>query len=68
MPADPIMPMLLLTQDEAARVTSLCAKSLYLAVRRGELRAVKIGRAVRYTPQDLQAWIDKLQAAQGVTQ
>lgn len=43
-------------------------KSLYLAVRRGELRAVKIGRAVRYTPQDLQAWIDKLQAAQGVTQ
>jgi excisionase family DNA binding protein len=52
-------PKLLLTQREAAEACALCEKSLYLAVKRGELRAVKIGRAVRYDPRDLAAWIDR---------
>lgn len=55
-----IMPRLLLTQRQAAEACALCEKSLYLAVKRGELRAVKIGRAVRYDPRDLAAWIDRM--------
>lgn len=49
---------MLLSQREAARACSVCEKTLYLAVRRGELRVVRIGRAVRYDPADLRAWID----------
>ena len=49
---------LLLTGKEAASTVKLCEKSLYLAVRRGELRAVKLGRSIRYRLADLQAWVD----------
>ena len=49
---------LLLTGKEAAQTVKLCEKSLYLAVRRGELRAVKLGRSIRYRLTDLQAWVD----------
>jgi excisionase family DNA binding protein len=58
------MPRLLLTQRQAAEACALCEKSLYLAVKRGELRAVKIGRAVRYAPADLAAWIERMKGAQ----
>jgi excisionase family DNA binding protein len=54
------IPRLLLTQRQAAEACALCEKSLYLAVKRGELRAVKIGRAVRYDPRDLTAWIHQM--------
>ena len=43
---------LLLTGKQAAQLVSLCEKSLYLAARRGELRVVRIGRAVRYRLED----------------
>ncbi|MCE9547299.1 MAG: helix-turn-helix domain-containing protein [Planctomycetia bacterium] len=57
---------LLLTPDEAAATCGLCPKTLRLAVLRGELRAVQIGRrCVRFSPQDLRAWIETLKA-QGV--
>jgi excisionase family DNA binding protein len=54
-----VTPVLLLTSRQAARAVALCEKSLYLAVRRGELRAVKFGRAVRYDPADLANWIEQ---------
>lgn len=49
---------LALRGPDAAKACGVCEKSLYLAVRRGELRCVKIGRAVRYRLEDLRAWID----------
>ncbi len=49
---------ILLTGTQAAKLVNMCEKSLYLAARRGELRVVKLGRAVRYRPADLQAWVD----------
>jgi predicted DNA-binding transcriptional regulator AlpA len=61
----PALPKLLLTQRQAAEACSLCGKSLYLAVKRGELRAVKIGRAVRYDPRDLAEWIDRMKGGVG---
>lgn len=54
----PVNARLALKGEEAAKLCGLCEKSLYLAVRKGELRCVKIGRAVRYRLEDLQAWID----------
>lgn len=48
---------LLLTPREAAEALSVCEKTLFNLTRRGELPAVKIGRAVRYAVDDLQAFI-----------
>ena len=55
--ADPIAP-LALRDAQAAKLCGVCAKTLYLAVRKGELKCVKIGRAVRYRIEDLRAWIE----------
>jgi excisionase family DNA binding protein len=57
-PAPAPMPKLLLTPREAAKALSLCEKTLWTLTRRGELPAVRIGRAVRYDLADLRAFID----------
>ncbi len=50
---------LLLSADEAAKVLSICTKSLWSqTIPRGTLPAAKIGSRVLYSPSDLQAWID----------
>ncbi|MBP8911877.1 MAG: helix-turn-helix domain-containing protein [Phycisphaerae bacterium] len=54
----PIQP-LLLTASQAARALSLCEKTLWTLTKRGEIPAVRIGRAVRYDPRDLDAWIER---------
>jgi excisionase family DNA binding protein len=54
------VPRLLLTPKEAARALGLCEKTLWcLTDPRGAIRCVRIGRAVRYDPRDLSAWIEK---------
>ncbi|HUV63376.1 MAG TPA: helix-turn-helix domain-containing protein [Sedimentisphaerales bacterium] len=50
---------LLLTPREAARTLSICERTLYGLTKVGELRVVKIGRAVRYDVGDLRAWIER---------
>ncbi len=50
---------LLLTPREAARTLSICEKTLWSLTKRGELSAVRIGRAVRYDVTDLQAFINQ---------
>ena len=50
---------LLLTPKEAAKTLSICERTLYGLTKRGELPAVRIGRAVRYSVDDLKAWIKK---------
>lgn len=55
---------LLLTPRDAAKALAVCEKTLWNLSRRGELRPVRIGRAVRYDVADLRRWID---AAKAVT-
>jgi predicted DNA-binding transcriptional regulator AlpA len=48
---------LLISERDAAKALGLCAKSLYLLRRRGELPYVLVGSRVLYRPADLENWI-----------
>ena len=51
---------ILMTAREAARALTVCEKTLWtLTQPRGKIPAVRIGKAVRYRMEDLQAWIEK---------
>ncbi len=50
---------LLLKPVDAARILSISPRLLWALTNRGEIRCVRIGRAVRYDPRDLMAWIAK---------
>ncbi len=50
---------MLLTGKEAAKVLSVSERTLYALAKAGELPAIRIGRAVRYDPLDLRAWIEQ---------
>ena len=56
---DPLAgPQLLLTADQAAATLCVCRKTLYgLTFPRGTLKAVMIGRSVRYSVTSLREWI-----------
>jgi len=56
---------LLLTAREAAKGLNVCEKTLWTLTKNGEIPAVRIGRAVRYDPADLRAWIEKAKSAKG---
>ena len=49
--------ILLLTPREAAKALSVCERTLFGLTKAGELPVVRIGRAVRYSLDDLKAWI-----------
>ena len=50
---------MLLTAKEAARSLSVCEKTLWSMTHpRGPIHSVRIGRAVRYCPEDLRGWIE----------
>ena len=49
----------LLRAPEAARLLAICTRKLWELTNRGEIPHVRIGRAVRYDGQDLEAWIEK---------
>jgi excisionase family DNA binding protein len=38
---------LFLTVDEAAKLLRVCKKTIYEAIQRGEIKAVKVGKALR---------------------
>lgn len=48
---------LLLSPREAAKALSVCEKTLYNLTKRGELPVVRLGRAVRYSLDDLREWV-----------
>lgn len=48
----------LLTEPEAAEALRVCPRTLRKARREGRLRYVLIGRAVRYSPDDLEAFVE----------
>jgi len=57
-PPDPAPPPLLLTPRAAAAALSMSPRTLWgLTAPRGPIPVVRIGRAVRYSPESLRAWI-----------
>jgi excisionase family DNA binding protein len=56
---EPTVQPMLLTARQAAKALSVCEKTLWTLAQRGEIPAVRIGRAVRYDPRDLDAWIQR---------
>ena len=49
----------LLTPEEAGRTLAIGRRKLWELTNCGELPCVRIGRAVRYDPEDLRAWIER---------
>jgi excisionase family DNA binding protein len=60
-PSDPRV--LLVPPPQAARAISVSERTLYTLTKRGLIPAVRIGRAVRYDPADLRAFVDRAKAA-----
>ena len=53
------IPRLLLSPREAAKALSICERTLYSLTKAGEIAAVRRGRLVRYSMEELQAWIER---------
>ena len=47
----------LLTVEDAARLTQTSTKWIHAQIRQGRLRAIRFGRAIRITREDLEAFI-----------
>ena len=60
-----VPPVLLLTRDEAAAATKLCARSIDALIRSGDLKAVRIGRRVLISVDAIKDWITRQEAATG---
>ena len=54
---------LLLTAAEAAKSLAISERMLRYLTADGDIQCVRIGRAVRYDPADLRAWIDRQKMA-----
>ena len=64
--ANAVPTRLLLTPRHAAEALAVCERTLWsLTQPRGPIDCIRIGRAVRYDPRDLEAFIDA-QKAKGV--
>jgi excisionase family DNA binding protein len=50
---------LLVSHRDAARMLSVCERTLFSLVQAHEIPVVRIGRGVRYSVDDLRAWIKK---------
>lgn len=55
---------ILLTEPEAAERLRLCTRTLRKARHEGLLRCILIGRAVRYTVEDLESYVEQLRQVQ----
>jgi len=49
---------MLLRPREAADVLAISPRKLWELTNRGEIPCIRIGRSVRYDPDDLKKWID----------
>jgi len=50
---------LLISSRQAARSLSISERTLFALAERGELHKIHVGRAVRYSMDDLKSWIAK---------
>ena len=55
--AEASIPQLLLSAREAAEALAISERTLWSLTKRGEVRCVRIGRSVRYSPDDLADFI-----------
>jgi excisionase family DNA binding protein len=55
---------LLLTPRQAAKALGICERTLWGLSASGELPRLKIGAAVRYHVNDLEAWIERAKNSQ----
>jgi excisionase family DNA binding protein len=55
---NPVEP-LLLTMQETTKALCLSDRTIRELTKRGERRCIRQGRAVRYDPADLRAWIEQ---------
>ena len=53
---------LLLSARDAARAMSVSERTLFTLTKSGDIPAVRIGRAVRYDPRDLRAFVERAKA------
>jgi len=65
---NPAQPPILLTEAEAAEALRLCTRKLREARQQGILRYLLIGRAVRYTMEDLESFVATLREVQPACQ
>jgi len=54
--------VLLLTVDQVMKMTNLSKSTIQRAIARGDLRVVRIGRAVRVPSAALSEWLERLEA------
>ncbi len=54
---------LLLTGRQASKALAISPSTLWKLTKRGEVRCVRLGRAVRYDPRDLKAFIDRVRTS-----
>jgi excisionase family DNA binding protein len=59
----PLPPVLLWTAEEVAYAVAVGVEVIEAKRKAGEITAVKVGRAWRYHPEDVQAWINGLRPA-----
>ncbi len=55
----------LLQPPDAARALSVSERTLFALTKRGDIAAVRIGRAVRYDPADLRRYVDRAKGQGG---
>ncbi len=56
--SNPVPTALLLTPRQTAEALAISSRKLWSLTAGGEIACVRIGRSVRYSPDDLRAWID----------
>ena len=54
---------LLLKPDEAAAALGISPRLLWTLTKDGKIPCLRLGRAVRYDPRDLRAWIEQHKGA-----
>ena len=55
LPPDP--ERLAYTLPEAAKASTYSLSTIYAAIRSGQLKVMRVGRAVRVLPEDLESWM-----------
>jgi len=55
---DPTPDPLLVNAKQAGRMLSVCERTIFNLVARGELTAIHIGKSVRFAVADLKAWVE----------
>ena len=53
----PVVVPILLRPGEAARALAISPRKLWEMTNRGEISCIRVGRAVRYEPRELERWV-----------